>query len=415
MRVTNVVVTPVAFRDPPLLNAVGVHQPYALRTVIEVNTEDGVTGLGETYGDGPVVAGLRAVAARMAGLDVFDLAGLRRLVRQATTVAAGTGRSELDGRSRAAEVLYSTFEVALLDAQGKALGRPVVDLLGGRVRDEVPYSAYLFYKWASHPDGPEDDWGPALDPDGIVAQAKRMVGEYGFTAIKVKAGVLPPEQECATIHALADAFPGVPLRIDPNTAWSVPTAVEVGRRLAGVLEYLEDPTPGIAGMAAVAAQVEMPLATNMCVVAREHLPPAIAQRAIGVLLSDHHFWGGLRHTQQLGELCDIFDIGLSMHSNSHLGISLAAMTHVAAATEHLTYACDTHYPWKTEDVVEPGPLRFEGGSVRVPSGAGLGVTLDRDALARLHEQWRRSGIRTRDDVTPMRTVQPEWTGALPRF
>ncbi|MER7336113.1 MULTISPECIES: enolase C-terminal domain-like protein [unclassified Micromonospora] len=413
MRVTDVVITPVAFRDPPLLNAVGVHQPYALRTVIEVNTADGVTGLGETYGDAPVVAGLRDLAARMPGLDVFDLAGLRRLVRQ--TSAAGSARSPLDGRSRAAQVLYSAFEVALLDAQGKALGRPVVDLLGGRFRDEVPYSAYLFYKWAAHPGGPEDDWGPALDAESIVAQAKRMVAEYGFTAIKLKAGVLAPRQECEAIHALADAFPGLPLRIDPNTAWSVPTSIEVSRRLAGVLEYLEDPTPGIAGMAAVAAQAEMPLATNMCVVAREHLPPAVAQRAVGVLLSDHHFWGGLRHTQQLGELCDTFGIGLSMHSNSHLGISLAAMTHVAAATEHLTYACDTHFPWKTEDVVEPGPLRFEDGSVRVPSAPGLGVTIDRDALARLHEQWRHSGIRTRDDVTPMRAVHPEWTGSLPRF
>lgn len=91
------------------------------------------------------------------------------------------------------------------------------------------------------------------------------------------------------------------------------------------------------------------------------------------------------------------------------------MTHVAAATEHLTYACDTHFPWKTEDVVEPGPLRFEDGSVRVPSTPGLGVTLDRDALATLHEQWRHSDIRTRDDVTPMRAVHPEWTGSLPRF
>jgi glucarate dehydratase len=394
-RITDVTITPVAFRDPPLLNSVGVHQPYALRSVIEVRTDDGLTGLGETYGDAHVLAGLRAAGAKLPGLDVFDLIGLGRRVSD--------------------RVPYSAFEVALLDLQGKAVGRPVVDLLGGRVRDAVPYSGYLFYKWAAHPGGDEDDWGAALDPDGIVAQAKRMVGEYGFTALKLKGGVFPPAEECEAVEALAGAFPGVPLRIDPNAAWTVPTSIEVGRRLAGRLEYLEDPAPGIDGMAAVAREVGMPLATNMCVVAPEHLPPAIAQSAIGVLLSDHHFWGGLRKTQQLGEVCRIFGVGLSMHSNSHLGISLAAMTHVAAATEHLTYACDTHYPWKTEDVVEPGPLRFEGGSVRVPDGPGLGVTLDRDALARLHEQWRACGIRTRDDAAAMRAVDPAWVVRAPRF
>ena len=104
-----------------------------------------------------------------------------------------------------------------------------------------------------------------------------------------------------------------------------------------------------------------------------------------------------------------------MHSNSHLGISLAAMTHVGAATPNLAYAADTHYPWQEDEVIAGGKLRFENGTLAVPSGPGLGVTLDRAALARLHENFLRCGIRKRDDGAEMRKHQPGWNGRRPRF
>lgn len=409
MRVREITITPVAVKDPPLLNAQGVHQPYALRAIVEVRTDDDLAGLGESYGDEPFLARLRDLAALLLGLDPFDLNGLRRRAAEVL---------RRPPRDRATATLIAPFEVALLDLQGKATGRSVSDLLGGPVRDAVPYSAYLFYKWARHPTDPgypPDQWGEALDPRGIVAQAESMVERYGFRSIKLKGGVRPPAEEIEAILALREAFPDHPLRLDPNAAWTVATGIEVGRRLAGVLEYLEDPVEGIAGMAEVARSVEMPLATNMCVTAFEHLPPAVAEGAVGVVLADHHYWGGVRASQELAAACETFGLELSMHSNSHLGISLAAMTHLAAATPNLTYACDTHAPWQVEDVIEPGVLRFVEGAVPVPDGPGLGVTLDRDALARLHEQWRRCQIRRRDDVTPMRQVDPSWTGARPRF
>lgn len=119
------------------------------------------------------------------------------------------------------------------------------DLLGGAVRDEVPFSAYLFYKWAAHPGHQPDSWGEALCPEQIVAQARTMVDRYGFTALKLKGGVFPPDQEADAIRALRTAFPHLPLRLDPNAAWTPETAVRIGAELDGVLEYLEDPTPGI--------------------------------------------------------------------------------------------------------------------------------------------------------------------------
>jgi glucarate dehydratase len=417
-QVSRVEVTPVAFRDPPLLNVVGVHQPWALRAVVRLHTDDGLVGLGETYADQTHLGRLGAVAEALPGLDVFDLHALRRTVTRVLGAGTGGAGASFGGMldvSSAVDTVVSPFEVALLDVQGKALGRPVSDLLGGRVREEVPFSAYLFYKWGGHPGHEDDDWGEGTTPEQLVAQARRMVDDHGFTAIKLKGGVFEPAHEVETVRALADAFPDHALRIDPNGAWTVDTSVRVARQLDGVLEYLEDPTPGMDGMAAVARQVDVPLATNMCVIAFEHLKPAVLADAVQVVLSDHHLWGGLRRSALLGGIADTFGLGLSMHSNSHLGISLAAMVHLAAATPNLTYACDTHYPWKTEDLVVPGVLEFKDGSVRVPDGPGLGVELDEDALAVLHEQYVRCGQRGREDTAYMRSVVPGFTPNTARW
>lgn len=416
--ITGVRITPVAFRDPALLNAVGVHEPFALRAIVEVDAGDGLVGLGETYADDGHLRRLRAAADAVTGMDVYALGALHRTVAEALADDRGPGGSGLTGMittSSAVDRVFSPFEVACLDIQGKAAGRPVSDLLGGAVRDAVPFSAYLFYKWAGHPGAEPDDWGEALDPDGIVAQARRMIDGYGFSAIKLKGGVRPPEEEAEAVLALREAFPGTPLRLDPNAAWSVDTSLRVARRLEGVLEYLEDPTPDLDGMAAVARETEIPLATNMCVVAFDHLAPAVRRGSVQVVLSDHHYWGGLHRSRLLSGICDTFGMGLSMHSNSHLGISLAAMTHLAASTPHLTYACDTHWPWKTEEVVVPGALTFADGAVRVPRGPGLGVELDRDALARLHEQYIACGLRNRDDTGYMRRIDPSYEKKTPRW
>jgi glucarate dehydratase len=415
MKISGITITPVAFADPPLLNAVGVHEPFAIRAIVEVATDDGLTGLGETYADARHFGALEAAARSIEGADVYHTEEIYRRVAAVSRADSPDIASGLAGTSAHADRVFSPFEVACLDIQGKAAGRPVADLLGGAVRQEVPFSAYLFYKWAGHPGQDADDWGEALDPDGIVRQASRMVAEYGFTALKLKGGVFPPDQEADAIRALRAAFPSLPLRLDPNAAWTPETGIGVARDLAGVLEYLEDPTPGIDGMAQVASQAPMPLATNMCVVAFSDVPEAVRKGAVQVVLSDHHYWGGLRRSKLLAGICDTFGLGLSMHSNSHLGISLAAMVHLAAATPNLSYACDTHWPWKTEDVVKGEPLTFAGGAIRVPDAPGLGVDLDRDALGALHEQYLRCGIRTRDDTGYMHRCDPTYHRKQPRW
>jgi len=281
-KIKDIIITSVAFHDMPLLNSVGVHEPFALRSIIEVVT-DGTYGLGESYGDSTHLGRLQRAADQIKGLSVYDTNSVyQRCVGSLTgdTSAAGDGMAAIVTTASVADKVFSPFEVACLDIQGKLAGIPVSELLGGRVGDKVRYSAYLFYKWGGHPGDLDHEYGPAFDPAGLVKQAQKIIGEYGFPAIKLKGSVFPPAQVAEAIRALSVAFPGVPLRLDPNAAWTVETSKWVAKELEGIVEYLEDPAPEIQGMAAVAKEAPMPLATNMAVVAFAHLPPSILHNAV---------------------------------------------------------------------------------------------------------------------------------------
>ena len=426
LSVAEVRLTPILIADPPLLNTQGVHQPYTPRLIIEVVTADGTTGVGETYGDTRYLDLAAPLAKALPGHAVSDLNGLFTLAElvcgEPEDVSDSVDIGGLRGVQTADKLrlsVISGFEVACLDALGKSLGLPVHALLGGKVRDEVDYAAYLFYRLAEHPQGQgeSDDWGAALDPAGVVAQARRFADDYGFGSFKLKGGVRPPDQEIAAVRALAEAFPGRPLRLDPNGAWSVETSLHVARELGDVLEYLEDPASGTDRMARVAAGTSVPLATNMCVTTFPEIAEAFRRGAVQVVLCDHHYWGGLRNTQQLAAICRTFGVGLSMHSNTHLGISLAAMTHVAATVPNLDYACDSHYPWQTEDVITERHV-FAGGRLTVSDRPGLGVELDRRAVESLHQRWLDDDgtMRDRDDAAAMRKADPAWqTPPVPRW
>ncbi|MFH8343813.1 enolase C-terminal domain-like protein [Streptomyces sp. NPDC018045] len=426
--ITAIHLTPVLVADPPLLNVQGVHQPYTPRLIVEVTTAGGATGLGETYGDTKYLDLARPLADALTGRRVTDLNALPRLAAEtcgdspAATEAGEVTAGGLRGAQTADKLrlsVLSGFEVACLDAWGRLAGLPVHALLGGRVRDRVDYSAYLFHRWAAHPGGrgEPDDWGAALDPPGIVAQARRFRDIHGFRSFKLKGGVFEPAAEIAAIRALAAAFPGRPLRLDPNGAWSVPTSLKVAHQLRDVLEYLEDPTSTTAHMAEVASRTDLPLATNMCVTTFAEIREAFTRGAVRIVLGDHHYWGGLRATRELAAVCRTFGVGLSMHSNTHLGISLAAMTQVAATVPGLRHACDTHYPWQTEDVLTER-LAFTDGALPVSDAPGLGVALDRERLAALHARWLADDgtYRDRDDAAAMRAADPGWvTPRVPRW
>ena len=427
---------PIAIADPPLRSSYGLHAPFALRTIVELVTTDGLTGISETYGgDGPL-AGLEAVRAQIIGKDPFQLSRLYRNVSGAATNGAGGDRTQtylvpgenpLDQASRT----FAALEIASLDLIGKAVGKPVCDVIGGRARDEVGFSAYLFYKHGGGggvgDDAREDEYGEVLTPEATVRETKQMIAQYGFREIKLKGGVLDPDTEVATIRALRQEFGATyPLRIDPNCAWSIETSLRVGRALKEELSgggYLEDPCASLEGMAQVrrtlmAEGIDTPLASNVAVTCFADVPAAQKLDAVQIVLSDPHYWGGMRQVQSLSHLCEVLGMGLSMHSNSHLGVSLMAMTHVAAASPHLTFACDTHYPWQTaqDEVVTGGRIKFSNGAVRIPDKPGLGVELDYDQVARGRERYQKIPFRKRDDEAEMRKhVDPNWKRVLPRW
>ena len=421
-KIKEIHITPIAIVDPPLLNAAGLHAPYALRTILELVTEDNISGISEIPGTADIDKALEESKKLLIGKDVFQLNEMKRVLVEnfGTDNIADRGLAPWDQRKLVH--IFSAVEVACMDIIGKVTSRPVVDLLGGKKRERVPFSAYLFYKYegaggelAFNTNPSAKGWDAArqksaLNPTEIVAQAKAMCAEFGFKSIKLKGGVFEPRQEVDAMFALYEAFGAeTPLRIDPNALWEVDTAITYGKEMEPILEYLEDPVRGQENMAIVRKALKTPLATNMCTTSFGEIPKSIAIGAEDIILSDHHFWGGLRSSMNLASICETFSRGLSMHSNSHLGISLAAMVHLGAAIPRMDYALDTHYPWQSDEIIKGGRFKFEEGSVQVPTEPGLGVELDRVALAKLHQNYLQCGLTKRNDEIEMQKVNPDWT------
>ncbi len=420
-RIRDIIITPIAIVDPPLLNAAGLHAPYALRIILEIITDDQISGISEIPGTSDIEQALLETKALLIGKDVFQLNQIRAVLTERFGSESPSARGEAPWDQRKLVHIFSSVEVACMDIMGKVLGRPIVDLLGGKMRESVPFSAYLFYKYEGaggeygfniNPNA--DGWEAAkqkqaINPTEIVLQAKAMCKEFGFKSIKLKGGVFEPRLEVDTILALYKEFGSdVPLRFDPNAIWALDTALQYGKELEGVLEYLEDPVRGQENMAAVRKVLKTPLATNMCTTSFEEIPASIKVGSEDIILSDHHFWGGLKASMTLSGICETFGRDLSMHSNSHLGISLAAMVHLGAALPKMPYALDTHYPWQSDEVIIGGRIKFTDGSVAVPDAPGLGVELDKVALARLHQNYIDCGLKKRNDEIEMQKKVPGW-------
>jgi glucarate dehydratase len=225
--------------------------------------------------------------------------------------------------------------------------------------------------------------------------------------------VAPPNEEFQLVAALRQAFSNTELRWDPNAAWSVETSIRIGQRLlaAGIdLEYLEDPTANLEGMSQVRKAVPIPLATNMCLVSWEQLAPGIRARSVDVILSDVHFWGGFRQNQKMIAVAEAFQLGVGMHSDRELGISTAAMLHLAAASPYLRFAIDSHYHDQVDDIITE-PFRYRDGCFTVPEGPGLGVKIDPDKLEKYQRLYQDAGA-VNEFYDPWR---PAWVPALPLF
>jgi glucarate dehydratase len=368
MKISKMTATLVASPDYALLNSWNVHDTHFRRTILELETDNGYQGIAEI---GQQVKELEAAREVVLGRDPFEIEYFRRNIKNINA--------------------FGAVEVACLDLIGKVIDRRVVDLIGGAYREEAPYSAYIFFVMPA-PDGPD-----IATPEAVAQEFADFNKRYGFTSCKFKGGVLDPDKEIEALRLMRTAFPKAPLRIDPNAAWSVETSVRVARAIENLgMEYLEDPTRGLDGMAAVRKQTKIPLATNMVVTRMEHIAPAIQKGSVDIVLLDNHYMGGLNNVRYWAAICEALGWGCSGHSNNHLGISMAMMTHMNCAISRVTYHADTHYPWTTQDIIKGPMLQFKDGKMRLPDGPGLGVEIDPDKMAALKENVQRS--KTRHDL-----------------
>ncbi|MET7278374.1 enolase C-terminal domain-like protein [Kribbella sp. NPDC005582] len=381
--------------EAPLRHSNGAHWGRFVRTVVEVEADNGLIGLGELGGGGQsaeaAIAGLKSY---LVGHDPARTEALRWMIANPTA-------SLYNNRTQ----LLAAIEFACLDLQGRALGVPVHELLGGKVRDRVPFASYLFFR---HPN--DDGSGEIRTADQLVAHARELVDQHGFSVHKLKGGVFSPDYERDCYRALAEAFPGHRLRFDPNGAYGVEEAIRFARGIEDLdNDYLEDPTWGLNGMRRVRANSRIPLSTNTVVVNFEQLAANVLNPAVDVILLDTTFWGGIRACVKAAGVCETFQLGVAVHSSGELGIQLATMLHLGAVVPNLSFAADAHYHHLRDDIIAGGKLPYVDGAIAVPDAPGLGIELDRDKLAEYAALYRELGNYPYDRDP----ARPDWYPLLP--
>src|SRR5215203_3275332 len=409
MKITDIRATTVTVPlEAPLRHAAGAHWGRFVRTIVEVETDEGIVGLGEMGGGGESAeAAFRAMKDYLVGNNPANLEEMRFKIANPTA-------SLYNNRTQ----ILAALEFACLDILGQKWNVPVYEILGGALQKEVPFASYLFFRYAN----PKDGSGEVRTVEQLVSHARDLKAKYGFTSHKLKGGVFCPEYELECFRALAEELgakdesgklnkhKGDSFRFDPNASWSTEQAIWFGQAVEDIRnDYLEDPVFGLSGMRRTREKVRMPLATNTVVVNFEQLAANVLDTAVDVILLDTTFWGGIRACVKAAAVCETFQLGVAVHSSGELGIQLATMLHLGAVIPNLSFAADAHYHHLTDDIIEGGPFKYENGSIAVPVAPGLGVRLDRDKLAEYAEAYKRLGSYPYDQ-DPLR---PGWTPTIP--
>ncbi len=379
----------------PLRHANGCHWGRFVRTIVEVETDNGLIGLGEMGGGGESAeAVFRSLKSYLAGHDPARIEEMRFRIANPTA-------SLYNNRTQ----VLAALEFACLDILGQAWGVPVHAILGGKLRDRVPFASYCFFRYASNAGE-----GEVRTIDQVVQNARSLRELYGFTTHKMKGGVFPPDYEFEAYRALAAALPDDQVRFDPNGVWSTEQAIRFGQAIEGLRnDYLEDPVFGLNGMRRTREMVRVPLATNTVVVSFEQLAANALDTAVDVILLDTTFWGGIRACVKAAGVCETFQLGVAVHSSGELGIQLATMLHLGAVLPNLTFAADAHYHHLTDDIIEGGLMAYRNGAIAVPDAPGLGVRLNRDKLRQYNELYKELGNYPYDQ-DPLR---PAWAPLVP--
>jgi glucarate dehydratase len=357
------------------------HAPYRFsygsiasltKTVIELDTDDGVTGLGECA-DGNRAADVMAAGEKLVGLDIRDIATAgRRLVPGM--------RYTPWGNVAAIRRVFGGIEMAMWDARGKSEGVPLHLLLGGAVRLDIPHTEYFSYRFPG-PNHPGES-----SPAEVARYCAEMIEKFGAGIFEGKMGTVGLDEEIDMVREIRAVIGDRPLRLDANGGWTVPTAREALRRLEPFdIQWFEEPVETYEEMAELRLHSKVSFSAHAI-----DLPKAARLRAPDAIVTNINEHGGISRTADFIRACEMFDVGFRFHSGE-TGVASAAYLHLTAALEHVRHASQTLFRWYADDVIEGGPLLLKDGVVRVPEGPGLGVTLDAKALRRCHERFLAEG------------------------
>ena len=342
------------------------------KTVIRLETEDGVTGLGECA-DGDRVADVIAAGTRLIGHDLRDITTAEALIVPAMRYTPW-------GNVTAARRVFGGIEMAMWDARGKTEGIPLYQLLGGAVRHDIPLTEYFSYRFPG-----TTDPGEATATD-IARYCATMIERHGAQVFEGKVGTVSLTEELHMVREVRAAIGERSLQLDANGGWTVPIAREALARFAAFdIAWFEEPCETYEELAQLRSH--SPIAFSAHAI---DLPKAVALRCPDAIVTNVNEHGGIRRTADFIRACEAFGVGFRFHSGE-TGIASAAYLHLSAALAHVHGASQTLFHWYADDVIEGGPFAHENGVTRVPCAPGLGVTLDEAALQRCHARYLAEG------------------------
>lgn len=369
------------------LRAVYVSSMYmhttASRTLVELETDGGVVGIGESLGTEECYALVVREAKAWIGEALWD----RRSRRERY---AGNVFDNRNGRTGWAA--FAGLEMASWDATAQCHSVPIGALFGiaypvEAVEVVCPLPAAIVSPSASRADlhnHMRDVAHVALVAD----LAARWRSEFGFRSFKYKSAGGNADWDVAVMTKLRETLgPTAQLRFDPNGAYGTAAAIELGRRLRPLgLEFLEDPTDDIEGLRTVRSGVGIPVATNMSAIQFDQLIHAVRAEAVDVLLADVYMWGGVEAFLEMTAAATALRRDVGIHSLFETGIGTALNLHLAQALKVPRRANDVGVHWMECLLTGVSSLAIRDGAIEVPPGNGLGVALDEDEVDRYTQE-----------------------------
>ncbi len=364
MKITAIRATPVNIPlERPIWWSCG-HYPGTSKTIIEVETDEGLIGLGEAPSV-DVLPLITAMGTRLTGCDPLDIAGCEALCVPAWQAIRNTDDATV-------VKAFGAIEIALWDLRGKFTGEPLYRLLGGAVRKEIPFTEYF----ALRPDA-------EMEPQAIADYCLKMQETHGSTMFEGKVELGDPLLEIATVRALRETLgPRAMIRLDGNMQWSVATAIHVLREIQPYnIRNYEDPVATFEEMAVLRRHSSIPFSTHIT-----DIRAAIRLGVPDTIVANFAVLGGIARTVRFIGACEAMNVGFWCYSGD-AGVATAAYLHVSAAIPWISEPSQSLFRWQAGDVIEGGPFRQRNDAVTVPEGPGLGVTLDRAALAHWHRHF----------------------------